>query len=91
MIKCCRCDREVPEDEVKPDKYIPGSSCWVCRLKLEMLDAGHMCFGVNVDTGESFTCKSLWEEKTSKVLKEMDDVRARRALSGNAGKSQGSS
>ena len=72
MVQCCRCDRIVPEYNTKIDEHLSKPTCKLCRLKLEMVSSPCACFGVNVNTGETFKCKLLWDEKASKVLTETD-------------------
>lgn len=71
-MKCCRCDREVSEVNVKIDNWLKSPACKSCRLKLEILSSPTLHFGVDMSTGETFSLKHLWDEKTSKVLAETD-------------------
>ena len=72
LVTCIRCEREIPLSNTRPDEHLKGPACKMCRLKLEMLGAGYACFGVDLATGESFTCKSIWEKSKSKVMAETD-------------------
>ena len=71
-ITCCRCEREVPEFDTRIDEYLKKPACRLCRLKIEIISSPRMSFGVDLTTGETFACKFLWDEKTSKVLAEKD-------------------
>lgn len=71
-MKCCRCDREVKESNTRIDDWLKKPACKLCRLKMEMLSSPRLSFGVDISTGETFSSKYLWDEKTSKVLAEAD-------------------
>ena len=70
MEKCPECNRESSEAQILLDENTKRLACKLCRLKTEIISAGHACFVYIPERDEVVGCLSLWDPSTSKVLAE---------------------